>query len=620
MITFSKSVCAASAIALFGFLGAGVSNAFAQSPAVGESVGPPGAPLAIGRALAHDVLLLGDSITVGHTAEPGFRDDLHALLSGVVGHSYTFLGSSGTSPLNGHFLGGRQANHFYPASFGNGWGWDTFDMTPHMGPAVPEIVCFIIGTNDLDVDHPPFAPYSRDHGCSLTPGQAGQYAEAVQFLARWSNGTLSTDLKTIILSTLVPMENRQQDVEDFNAVLVALSEDMAEGLPTGKPIRVAVSDPYSLFHTNPALFTYGAGDWMTDSLHPNNTGYTKMAEVLFESIHAASTDFVRPAPIHDLSVVSSTDTTLTLSFTATGDDGDAGKAARYDLRVGTDSIDKSSFGRTTQYVGEPAVATAGTTQTIVVEGLLSGTAYEFAIKTTDLAGNRSEISNVVSAATTGSKTTIFTLQAGLNGYRGVADNSLTSASVNSNMGGHQSIYSGLIGMSATRRGVLRFDLDFLPDNVEVVDARLRLYNHGSESGAPADVSVYRLTKRWVQGEEGLYDRHGTSSWSSNQWGYQTWSAAGAEQASDSARNDDPNYDRFATPEATVPITTVNAWYEWDVTTAAAHWVSRDWNNEGLLLRTDLESAGSGRHFHSSEYATDPSLRPTLIITVQSADN
>ncbi|MDF1838603.1 MAG: DNRLRE domain-containing protein, partial [Planctomycetota bacterium] len=466
----------------------------------------------------------------------------------------------------------------------------------------------------------PFAPYSRDHGYSLTPGQAGQYAEAVQFLARWSDGTLSTDLKTIVLSTLVPMENRQQDVEDFNAAVVALSEDLSEGLTAGAPIRVAISDPYSLFQTNPALFTYGAGDWMTDSLHPNTIGYNKMADILFGSIKAASTDFVRPAPIHDLAVVSSTDTTVTLSFTATGDDGDVGKAARYDLRVGTDSIDKHSFGRTTQFVGEPAVATAGTSQTIVVDGLLSGTAYEFALKTSDLAGNRSEISNVASAATTGSTTTIFTLQAGLNGYRGVEDNTLTSVPANSNMGGHASIYSGLIGMSTTRRGVLRFDLDFLPNNVEVVDARLRLYNHGSESGAPADLSVYRLTKRWVQGEEGLFDREGTSSWSSNQWTYQTWSAPGADQADDSARNDDPAYDRLATPEATIAVTSINAWYEWDVTAAAAHWVSRDWNNEGLLLKTDLESAGSGRHFHSSEYSTDPSLRPTLIITVKSADN
>lgn len=620
MSTFPKLRYTAHAFALFVLLIAGVPNAWAQSSLPDDKVGQPKRSQALGASLAHNVLLLGDSITVGHTAEPGFRDDLYTMLSGVAGHSFTFLGSSGTAPLNGHFLGGRQANHFYSASFGNGWGWGTFDMTPHMGPVVPEVVCFIIGTNDLDVDHPPFGPYSRDHGYSLTPGQAGQFAEAVQFLARWGDGTLSTDLKTIVLSTLVPMENRQQDVVEFNESIVALSEDLAEGIATGSPVRVLVADPNRLFVANPALFTYGAGDWMTDSLHPNNTGYTEMANVYFDAITAATADFVRPEAIHDLSVVSTTDTTVTLTFSATGNDGDVGSAARYDLRVGTDSVDKHSFARTFQATGEPIPAASGATETIVVEGLLSGTAYEFAIKATDAGGNRSGLSNVVSAATSGSSISIITLQAGLNGYRGVEDNSLTSGPINGNMGGHESIFSGLIGMSTIRRGALRFDLDFLPRDIEVLDARLRLYNHGSESGSTSDVSVYRLTKRWVQGAETLFDRQGTSSWSSSQWGYHTWSAPGAEKSSDSARNDDPAYDRFATPEGTVQVSALDVWYEWDVTAAAAHWVARDWNNEGLLLRTDMESAGSGRHFHSSEYVTDPSLRPTLILTVQSAGN
>ncbi|MDF1838203.1 MAG: hypothetical protein P1V35_10065, partial [Planctomycetota bacterium] len=94
-------------MALVALLSVDAAHASTQSDATDKQVTQTVAPLTSGPTLAHDVLLLGDSITVGHTAEPGFRDDLHTLLSGVAGHSYTFLGSSGTAPLNGHFLGGR---------------------------------------------------------------------------------------------------------------------------------------------------------------------------------------------------------------------------------------------------------------------------------------------------------------------------------------------------------------------------------------------------------------------------------------------------------------------------------------------------------------------------------
>ncbi len=593
-----------------------VSSATAQDLA--KPVSLPPTQLALGGPTHTNLLLVGDSITEGFLSPPGFRDDLHTLLSAVPGHTYSFLGSSGTAPLNGHFLGGREANHFYPASFGNGWGWGTFDITSQMSPVTPDLICVHLGTNDLDFGYPPYAPYSADHGHTLIPGQAGHFAEAVEYFLQWGNGTLSTELKSVVLSKIVPMQNRQTDVEAFNDAIVAFSEDLAEGVVTGTPVRVAIADHYSHFMTNPNLFTFGAGDWMADWVHPTHEGYTEMAQVFFEAIEGATSDFTSPAPILDLSIVSVTDTSVTLTFTSTGDDGDIGTAAGYDVRVGTQSIDTRSFGRTRQVTGEPQPAVAGTPETVVVEGLLSGTVYEFAVKATDESGNRSRLSKIVTGATSGSSTSIITLRADLGGCSKVADNTLHSSAVTANAGADESLDSGLFGAGDIRRGLLRFDLSFLPEDVQIVDARLQLYNHASESASPSDVGLYRLTKRWVQGNQGLAPLQGTSCWNAPLWGTLYWAVAGADQASDTAKNDDLSFDRHATPEDTIQLTATDAWYEWNVTHAVAQWVHRDWNNEGLLIKADAEVVGSGRSFHSSEYALDPTLRPTLVLTVQTA--
>src|SRR4029453_2868100 len=65
-----------------------------------------------------DLLLLGDSITEGQGFPPGFRDNLFTLLQGDPSNTYNFVGSAGSPPLQGHFLGGEQINAFYPPGAG----------------------------------------------------------------------------------------------------------------------------------------------------------------------------------------------------------------------------------------------------------------------------------------------------------------------------------------------------------------------------------------------------------------------------------------------------------------------------------------------------------------------
>ena len=86
---------------------------------------------------------------------------------------------------------------------------------------------------------------------------------------------------------------------------------------------------------------------------------------------------------------------VTLAWTAPGDDGTIGTAAGYELRMSFAPIDESNWGSATVVTGAPAPLAAGARQAMVARGLTNGTTYYFAIKTVDDAGNWSLISNVV---------------------------------------------------------------------------------------------------------------------------------------------------------------------------------------------------------------------------------
>lgn len=87
--------------------------------------------------------------------------------------------------------------------------------------------------------------------------------------------------------------------------------------------------------------------------------------------------------------------TVTVRWTAPGDDGRIGVATSYDLRVSQQPIDVSNFDSANQVQGTPSPGAPGSIQSVVVHGLTYGTTYYFAIRTVDDAGNWSELSNVV---------------------------------------------------------------------------------------------------------------------------------------------------------------------------------------------------------------------------------
>ncbi len=588
------------------------------------------------------LMLVGDSITEGQGAPPGFRDDLYTLLNADPDNDFLFVGSMGAPPLQGHFLGGREIEDFYPQSFGYGWGNGTFDTTPDLGPPdTPSIVAIHLGTNDLNSQLPPFVPYSFDHGQTLTHTHLGELADYLRFLLQWRDGTQSSDLQTFVLSLNIPMQGRAQDVRDWVNGIIAMSEDFGEGLVTGSPLRLALADHYHRFIANPNLFTFGPGDWMSDALHPNDTGYIQMADIYHQAIAAAVSDTIPPSPIVDLAVIAVDTTSVDLSFTAVGDDGLVGRAFRYDLRVATSPINDIDFAFAPQALDEPAPRAAWEADTLHVHNLLPGTNYYFAVKVVDQAGNRSPISNIRNAMTIGSPTVILTLRNGLNGYNGTEDNHMIDARPNENVGASTAISVGKHGtvlfgpegpapgseimtawaadpgdlVTDTSRSLIRFDLSQIPAGVDILDARLRLYGFNRDSSTPVEIAAYRVTKPWVEGTRATPSQQtGASCWEAAQLSILPWSAPGAAAASNSAQNNDPNWDRFESPESTAIVSANDTWYEWNLTNAVMHWANGSWSNDGVLLQA-VDEFGNSRHgFYSSEAVVNQNLRPMLVVT------
>jgi len=85
---------------------------------------------------------------------------------------------------------------------------------------------------------------------------------------------------------------------------------------------------------------------------------------------------------------------VTLSWTAPGDDGQFGRAAAYDLRYSWAVITEMNFVMATRANGLPVPALPGSPETVTIAGISPDIMRYFALRTRDDVGNWSPISNV----------------------------------------------------------------------------------------------------------------------------------------------------------------------------------------------------------------------------------
>jgi hypothetical protein len=110
-------------------------------------------------------------------------------------------------------------------------------------------------------------------------------------------------------------------------------------------------------------------------------------------------DSIAPAAVTDLLTKTPTINSLTLLWTAPGDDGMAGTASQYDVRYSTVVITEQNWDTATPVSGEPVPKPANQLETFQIIGLVPASDYYFAIKSKDNVFNESGLSNVVVGTT-----------------------------------------------------------------------------------------------------------------------------------------------------------------------------------------------------------------------------
>lgn len=187
----------------------------------------------------------------------------------------------------------------------------------------------------------------------------------------------------------------------------------------------------------------------------------------------------------------------------------------------------------------------------------------------------------------------LTLQPGVAAYAGVSDTTLNSQLPSQNLGADRLISVRNANVWA---GLVRFDLrNQLPGGALLQQATLGLYVVRRSNDANwVDVAPYLLRRPWQENE---------ATWlrASNA---QAWAIPGA--------NSIP-LDRLGTALDTERLGQSAVWAEFDVTAAAAQWLSAPAQNHGLILIGGAASGNVAYSFAAREYA-DVTLRPRLTLT------
>jgi protocatechuate 3,4-dioxygenase beta subunit len=217
---------------------------------------------------------VGNSITDGRYGSSdglGFRNDLYARLRDA-GLSFDFVGGTGTPPYEGYFFPGARIEELYIGGFGTG----ARDIAPDMNNYAPEYILLHIGTNNIS-NTETAAPYSNDRGQTFLNTASGKLAELLAYLARWKTGAYGSSLKKIVLCKIIPKVAYPDQIALFNQEVAKIVTDSEQGrIPTIPAGTLYLVDQYSPFDVATMM--------SADGIHPNDVGYSKMADVYFNAL------------------------------------------------------------------------------------------------------------------------------------------------------------------------------------------------------------------------------------------------------------------------------------------------------------------------------------------------
>lgn len=217
-----------------------------------------------------------------------------------------------------------------------------------------------------------------------------------------------------LLVAVISCSNPKDPVDDTKpTVTITYPEDLAL-VPNSVDVRAEASDNEKVTKVE---FYIDAQLYYTDNIAPWGCLWTTgMDESGEHTIYAKAFDATGnwdrselvtvtcentpPAAVSDLAATDpDLSGSLTLSWTAPGDDGTTGTAAVYDLRYYWAPITADNWVSAVRVEGEPTPQAAGSSETCDYSGLSLSRTFYFAIRTQDALGNWSDISNVVEVTT-----------------------------------------------------------------------------------------------------------------------------------------------------------------------------------------------------------------------------
>jgi formylglycine-generating enzyme required for sulfatase activity len=162
---------------------------------------------------------------------------------------------------------------------------------------------------------------------------------------------------------------------------------------------VDVSDPFNPIYQGNVPTTEAA------DLAVGDNGVVCIADrdnglIVFTHKNGLGGDTTAPAVVTDLSTRLNDAGSVTLSWTAPGDDENVGTASLYEFYMAETAFEAETVGTVTEITARPFPLTAGTTQSFEVDGLTSGTTYYFGFFASDESGNKSPLSVLSSALMT----------------------------------------------------------------------------------------------------------------------------------------------------------------------------------------------------------------------------